>query len=71
MTDAHDTPPAWLLERARDTTRELHDAGESVTPDAVAAHMFDAAAWSFGDMRRIGEGAVYYAAAQVVADNGA
>ena len=24
-----------------------------------------------GDMRRMGEGAVYYAAAQVVADNGA
>ena len=71
MTDAYGTPPAWLLERARATARELEDAGEPVTPDAVAARMFDAAAWSFGDLRRMGEWSVRYAAAQVVADDGA
>jgi hypothetical protein len=39
MTDAHDTPPAWLLQHARDTAQRLHDAGEPVTPDAVAEQM--------------------------------
>jgi len=67
MTDAYGTPPAWLLDHARDVTRELRDAGEPVTPDAVADRMrpsvndlFDAARWAFR-----------YAAAQVIPDDGA
>ena len=70
MTDAHDTPPAWLLARARDMARELQDAGEPVTPDAVAARILDPATLTFGDMHHATEWAVHYAAAQVVPDDG-
>ena len=32
---AHE-PPDWLVDRARATARQLHDAGQPVTPEAVA-----------------------------------
>ena len=68
--DAYGTAPAWLLQHAHDTAQRLHDAGEPVTPDAVAEQMrlsfnpeqmrlsvkdtLDAARWAFRLRRRPG-----------------